>query len=38
MDYIDAMGAGIFTYDATIFESEWNAIENVATDYLTKSG
>lgn len=34
MNYIDDMAGGIFTYDGTIFESDWDAQQKVVEDYL----
>ncbi len=36
--YIDDMAGGVYTYDARTYDSDWNQIESVVTDYLTKSG
>ena len=38
MDYIDDIAGGLFTYDGTIFDYDWNPIEDVTYNYLTVSG
>jgi hypothetical protein len=38
MDYIDTVGGGLFTYDARIFDQDWDPIGKVMDDFLTASG
>ncbi len=34
MNYIDDMAGGLFTYDGTIFEVDWDAQQKVVENYL----
>ncbi len=38
MSYIDEVGGNVFTYDARIFDYDWDPIDAVWVDFLTKSG
>ena len=35
MDYIDDMAGKLFTYDGTIFDEDWNRVEQPVKDYLS---
>jgi hypothetical protein len=34
MDYIDEVAGGLFTYDGTIFDYDWNPIGDPVDDFL----
>lgn len=38
MDYIDEQAGGLFTYDGSIFEYDWDPVEAPVNDMLINSG
>ena len=38
MDYIDEVAGGVFTYDASIFDYDWDPRDKVVNDFLSVSG
>lgn len=38
MNYIDKVAGGLFTYDGSIFDYDWDPIEQVVSDFLSNCG
>jgi len=38
MDYVDTVAGGLFTYDGSIFDYDWNPIEDVVSNFLASCG
>jgi hypothetical protein len=38
MNYVLEVGGGVFTYDARIFDYDWDPVKDVYVSYLTTSG